>query len=99
MGYNIVDVAAATRRGILVTNTPGVLTDTTADMAWALMLGVARLESFNSQVRDLSGGQGRAIGAVSGLFLANGQRSALIDQMFAVDGPRARATVPRVPAR
>jgi lactate dehydrogenase-like 2-hydroxyacid dehydrogenase len=42
VGYNIVDVAAATRRGILVTNTPGVLTETTADMAWALMLGVAR---------------------------------------------------------
>jgi glyoxylate reductase len=41
-GYNIVDVAAATRRGILVTNTPGVLTETTADMAWALMLAVAR---------------------------------------------------------
>jgi glyoxylate reductase len=42
VGYNIVDVAAATRRGILVTNTPGVLTETTADMAWALLLGVAR---------------------------------------------------------
>jgi glyoxylate reductase len=42
VGYNIVDVPAATRRGILVTNTPGVLTETTADMAWALMLGVAR---------------------------------------------------------
>ena len=42
VGYNIVDVAAATRRGILVTNTPGVLTETTADMAWALMLAVAR---------------------------------------------------------
>ena len=42
VGYNIVDVPAATRRGILVTNTPGVLTETTADMALALMLGVAR---------------------------------------------------------
>src|SRR5262245_35132351 len=42
VGYNIVDVVAASRRGILVTNTPGVLTDTTADMAFALMLGVAR---------------------------------------------------------
>jgi len=42
VGYNLVDVAAATRRGILVTNTPGVLTETTADMAWALMLAVAR---------------------------------------------------------
>ncbi|HSE95419.1 MAG TPA: D-glycerate dehydrogenase, partial [Methylomirabilota bacterium] len=41
-GYNLVDVAAATRRGVLVTNTPGVLTETTADMAWALMLAVAR---------------------------------------------------------
>ena len=41
-GYNIVDVAAATRRHILVSNAPGVLTETTADMAWALMLAVAR---------------------------------------------------------
>jgi len=42
VGYNLVDVAAATHRGILVTNTPGVLTETTADLAWALMLAVAR---------------------------------------------------------
>jgi glyoxylate reductase len=41
-GYNLVDVAAATRRGVLVTNAPGVLTETTADLAWALMLAVAR---------------------------------------------------------
>jgi len=37
-----VDVAAATRRGILVTNTPDVLTDTTADFAWALLMATAR---------------------------------------------------------
>lgn len=42
VGYNLIDVAAATRRGIFVTNAPGVLTETTADLAWALMLGVAR---------------------------------------------------------
>jgi glyoxylate reductase len=42
VGYNNVNVAAATARGILVTNTPGVLTDCTADLAWALILGVAR---------------------------------------------------------
>jgi len=42
VGYNLIDVAAATRRGILVTNAPGVLTETTADLAWALMLSVAR---------------------------------------------------------
>jgi glyoxylate reductase len=42
VGYNNIDVAEATRRGIAVTNTPGVLTDTTADFAWALLLAVAR---------------------------------------------------------
>ena len=42
VGYNNIDVAAATRCGILVTNTPGVLTDCTADLTWALILGVAR---------------------------------------------------------
>ena len=42
VGYNNVDVAAATRLGIVVTNTPGVLTEATADLAWALILGVAR---------------------------------------------------------
>ncbi|QGP93127.1 Putative 2-hydroxyacid dehydrogenase [Neomoorella glycerini] len=39
--FNI-DVAAATRRGILVTNTPGELTETTADLTWALLMAVAR---------------------------------------------------------
>lgn len=42
VGFNNIDVAAATRLGILVTNTPGVLTEATADITWALILGVAR---------------------------------------------------------
>jgi glyoxylate reductase len=42
VGYNNVDVPEATRRGIAVTNTPGVLTDTTADFAWALLMSAAR---------------------------------------------------------
>lgn len=42
VGYNNIDVAAATRRGIVVTNTPDVLTDATADLTWALILAVAR---------------------------------------------------------
>lgn len=42
VGFNNVDVAAATVRKIPVTNTPGVLTDTTADMAWALLMTCAR---------------------------------------------------------
>ena len=42
VGYNNIDVQAATARGIVVTNTPGVLTETTADFAWALLMAVAR---------------------------------------------------------
>jgi glyoxylate/hydroxypyruvate/2-ketogluconate reductase len=42
VGYNNIDVPACTRRGILVTNTPGVLDESTADLAWALILASAR---------------------------------------------------------
>ncbi len=42
VGYDNIDIAAATQRGIMVTNTPGVLTETTADLAFALLLGAAR---------------------------------------------------------
>lgn len=42
VGYDNIDVAACTGRGVLVANTPDVLTESTADMAWALMLAAAR---------------------------------------------------------
>jgi lactate dehydrogenase-like 2-hydroxyacid dehydrogenase len=42
VGYNNVDVAAARRRGVVVTNTPDVLTETTADFGWALLMAAAR---------------------------------------------------------
>lgn len=42
VGYNNVDVAAATARGIAVSNTPGVLTDATADLTWSLLFAAAR---------------------------------------------------------
>jgi glyoxylate/hydroxypyruvate/2-ketogluconate reductase len=42
VGYNNIDVAACTAHGVMVTNTPGVLDDSTADLAWTLMLGTAR---------------------------------------------------------
>ncbi|MGQ0752777.1 MAG: 2-hydroxyacid dehydrogenase [Betaproteobacteria bacterium] len=42
VGYNNIEVPACTSRGIMVTNTPGVLDDSTADLAWALMLATAR---------------------------------------------------------
>lgn len=42
VGYDNIDVGAATERGIPVSNTPGVLTVTTAELAWALLFAVAR---------------------------------------------------------
>lgn len=55
VGFNNIDVPAATQRKIPVTNTPGVLTETTADLTWALLLGVARriveADNFNRSGR------------------------------------------------
>ena len=42
VGYDNIDIDGATRRNIMVTNTPGVLTETTADLAFALLLSAAR---------------------------------------------------------
>jgi glyoxylate reductase len=42
VGYNNIDVPAAAQRGIIVTNTPDVLTDATADLTWALLLSLTR---------------------------------------------------------
>ena len=42
VGYNNIDAAAAKKRGVVVTNTPDVLTETTADFAWALLMAAAR---------------------------------------------------------
>jgi glyoxylate reductase len=53
VGYDNVDLAEATRRGIYVTNTPGVLTETTADTAMALILSTARrIVEADRYVRD-----------------------------------------------
>jgi glyoxylate reductase len=42
VGYDNIDVDAATEAGVMVTNTPGVLTETTADFAWTLLMGITR---------------------------------------------------------
>ncbi|BAO30675.1 dehydrogenase oxidoreductase [Sulfuritalea hydrogenivorans sk43H] len=42
VGYNNIDLAACSRAGVMATNTPGVLDDTTADLAWALLMATAR---------------------------------------------------------
>ncbi|HHT9116917.1 MAG TPA: 2-hydroxyacid dehydrogenase [Candidatus Wunengus californicus] len=42
VGYENINIKTATKKGIVVTNTPGVLTDSTADMAWALLFAITR---------------------------------------------------------
>ena len=42
VGFDNIDVAACTRRGVVATNTPGVLDETTADFAWTLLMAIAR---------------------------------------------------------
>src|SRR6266496_4308030 len=42
VGFDNIDVAACTRRGVLASNTPEVLTETTADLAWSLLMAAAR---------------------------------------------------------
>ena len=55
VGYNNIDLAACTARGVMATNTPGVLDDSTADLAWALMLAAAR--RFTELERRVRGGE------------------------------------------
>jgi lactate dehydrogenase-like 2-hydroxyacid dehydrogenase len=53
VGFDNVDVAACAARGVAVGNTPGVLTETTADLAWALLMAAARrLPEGSRYVRD-----------------------------------------------
>ena len=55
VGFDNIDVAAATARGIPVGHTPGVLTETTADFAWALLMAAARrvVEAHNEVQQDI----------------------------------------------
>jgi glyoxylate reductase len=55
VGYDNIDVAAATKRGVMVTNTPGVLDDTTADFAFTLLMAAAR--RLGEADRFVRGGQ------------------------------------------
>ena len=67
IGFDNIDVEAATARGIQVGNTPDVLTDATADLAWALMLAVARrIVEAHRDVVDGDGARGsRRAGSAS----------------------------------
>ncbi len=50
VGFDNIDLAACTKRGVVATNTPGVLDETTADFAWTLMMAVARRLSEGEQL-------------------------------------------------
>jgi glyoxylate reductase len=58
VGFDNIDVPARTRRGVVVTNTPGVLDETTADFAWALLMAVARRLGEGEQLARSGNWQG-----------------------------------------
>jgi glyoxylate reductase len=67
VGYNNIDIASAEKRGIVVTNTPDVLNDATADLTWALILGIARrIVEADHFVRE-----GKFTGWLPHLFIGN----------------------------
>ncbi|WP_309053443.1 D-glycerate dehydrogenase [Streptomyces sp.] len=89
VGFNNIDVAAATRHGVLVGNTPGVLTDATADVAMALVLATARrVVEGDRMVRD-----GRFTGWEPELLLGRDVSGAVLG--LAGFGRIARATARR----
>ena len=110
VGFDNIDVAACARRGIPVGNTPGVLTETTADLAWALLMAAARrlpegdryvragsLEDVGSAAAARAGRPRRDDRASSG-FGRIGQAVARRAQGFGMHDPvprRARRCRPR----
>lgn len=76
VGYETIDMAAAKARGILVTNTPDVLDDCVADMAWALMLAAARRTSAGD--RYVKAGEWHVIGAFPLTTRVSGKRLGIL---------------------
>src|SRR5258708_27518682 len=64
VGYDNIELPACTKRGVVVTNTPGVLDETTADFAWALMLAVSRRRGRADQHGRGGEWEGRGFGEV-----------------------------------
>src|SRR5687767_5646647 len=73
VGYNNVDVPAATARGIVVTNTPEVLTEATADMTWALMMDITRRVSEGDRLIRRDGWKGWTFEFMLGMELRGKQ--------------------------
>lgn len=76
VGYETIDVAAAHARGIAVSNTPEVLDDCVADLAWALLLAAARQTSVAD--RYVKTGQWRSIGAFPLSTRVSGKRMGIL---------------------
>ncbi len=92
VGFDHVDVPAATERGIWVTNTPGVLTDATAELTWALILAAAR--RVGEGERLVRAGQWQGWSPVQGLGLE------LRGRTLGIVGPgRIGSAVARIGAR
>ncbi len=91
VGYDNLDVAYAVSKGIVCTNTPDVLTDATADLTWALILGITR--------RLGEGERHVASGRVEGLGLRLHARRQPCRQAAGHRRRRAHRTVPWPPAR
>jgi glyoxylate reductase len=73
VGYNNIDVPAARARGIIVTNTPEVVTEATADLAWALIMDVTRRVSEGDRLVRRGGWKGWAFDFMLGTGLRGKQ--------------------------
>ena len=73
VGYDNIDVAAARARGIVVTNTPDVLTDAVADYTWALILGITRRLSEGERIVRRGDWKGWAFDFMLGSSIAGKQ--------------------------
>ena len=73
VGFNNIDVPAARERGIVVTNTPDVLTESTADLTWALILDITRRVSEGERLVRRGGWKGWALDFMLGMELRGKQ--------------------------
>jgi glyoxylate reductase len=73
VGYDNIDVPAAQARGVIVTNTPDVLTEAVAEMTWALILGIARRIGEGDRLIRAGGWKGWALDFMLGTELRGKQ--------------------------
>ena len=73
VGYNNIDLAAARARGVIVTNTPGVLTNATAEFTWALILAVTRRLTEGERLLRSGRWRGWALDLLTGMELSGKQ--------------------------